>query len=282
MAGQGGSRNRRDEETLAVLAGETRDKDKAAVRRFEIKKIVADAVMEAANAVSRTADKISRIASFRYGNPPPEAGFHSWRAEDTRWIPPGGIGGGAVWVPRNSAGAGTWLAMTAGGGEGQNTPRAFLSTTSSNPQDWGLWREVYHQGSVLGGVSFGENGEPDGALFQTIGDATGYATLFASGLMIQVEDLEPLVFSTPDVVNRTWSFRRPFIAPPRVFSMIPAVNGGSHVDVDPVGIGHAFVNVLNETQARVGLRRSWGAPNFIASSSVSGMSAMAIGAWGVP
>lgn len=280
MTGQAGSRNRRDEETLAVLAGQTKDKRRSAVRHDEIGTLIDAAVAKAVASISRSEGSLSRIETFRYPSKPPAPGAHSWKMGDTEW-PPAGGGGGALWIPRNSAGAGSWLAMTAAGGSGDTNPRAFISTTSSDPSNWGRWREIYHQGSILGPVGF-EAGEPNGGLIHAIGDANGWVQMFASGLMIAEERLQPLTFNTADVLRREWTFRVPFIAPPGVYPSIPAVSGGSHVDVDPVGIGHAFVSVPDGDSAMVALRRSYGAPAFVSTSSVAGMRAVAVGAWGVP
>lgn len=274
------NRSRYDEEELAVLAGRTKNRGRSAVRHDELDAAISAAVSKAVSGLLKDEDTLSRLETFRYADQPPAAGAYSWKIGDTQWPPTGG-GGGALWIPRNAAGAGSWLAMVAAGGTGDTVPRAFLSTTSSSPQDWGRWREVYHQGSVLGRVSFA-GGEPTGALIYTEADENGWVQMFASGLMIAEESLPPLVYATGDVLRRLWTFRVPFIAPPGVYPSIPAVNGASHVDVDPVSIGHAFANVDTGLSAFVALRRSYGAPAFVPSSSVAGVRALAVGAWGVP
>lgn len=274
------NRSRYDEEELAVLAGRTKNRGRSAVRHDELDAAISAAVAKAVSGLLQDEDTLTRLETFRYADRPPAPGAHSWKIGDTQWPPTGG-GGGALWIPRNAAGAGSWLAMVAAGGTGDTNPRAFLSTTSSAPNDWGRWREIYHQGSILGPVRF-DAGEPSGGLIYTAGDANGWVQMFASGLMIAEEKLPPLTFATADTLRQLWTFRVPFIAPPGVYPLIPAVNGASHVDVDPVGIGHAFVNVDTGLSAFVALRRSYGAPAFVSTSSVAGVRALAIGAWGSP
>lgn len=275
-------RSRIAEEQAAVLAGKTRNKDDSAVRWGELPAAVAKIVDAILKAKSDVVERMERMASFRFSGSL-IGGLYSWAVGDTEYPPSVGQGGGALWLPRNNDGrVGTWIAADAGGSD--NQPRLFASATSGTPGDWSRFFEILTMAGLLKPVAF-EGGYPSGGAQNIIQNANGRAYRFASGLQICVQDALPaFTFSTADVLRAAWTFPAPFIAAPRplVFPILPSVVGASHVDVDPVGIGYGFANMTDPASTFVSLRRSYGAPAFISTSSVSGGGAIAIGLWGTP
>lgn len=276
------TRSRIAEEEAAVLSGKTRNKDEAAVRWKDLPAAVA----KIAESVMRTKDavvaRVPRLESFRFAGEL-AAGFYSWATEKTSFPPPVGRAGGALWMPRNEEGIGTIIASATSGSE--NRPRIFAASTSGKADDWSRWFEFLTMSGVLQPVSF-ESRYPAGGIFETIdGGANGMAYRFASGLQVCVNhELPPFTFNSADTLRVLWTFPAPFLAAPRpvVLPIIPSVVSSSHVDVDPVSIGHGYANMTDPLSAFVALRRSHGAPAFVSTSSVSGGAAIALGLWGAP
>lgn len=225
-------------ERLGVLLGDRGNKDMTAVRRGELTDLVVKVIERREKEMSEASAKFDdpgdddapRIETFQpdrvTGNF--DAGFYAWGGA-TSWRPPVGVGGGAVYVPRNDQ-TGMWLAAASWGGRGNNIPRAFLKNGSGTIDDFGAWREVYHEANVVGPVQIGPDGFPIGAVIESNvtdpGAANGRYIRFADGT--QIVRFGPAVSGLAIGTSyyggfrsayQDWNFLVPFASTPQV---IPA------------------------------------------------------------
>lgn len=182
-----GARDRAIEERVGILLGERGDRKNAAVRVKDLPKLVAEIIekMEREKAAAAPPDE-AEFGTVDFHDSSADAGFNAWGTA-TRWRPPNGRAGPAVLMKRRS-GAGVWIAAEASGGRGNNEPKFWLKGSSGQAGDFGPWREVYHQSSIVGAVSMDAGGIPDGAIIETNAGAAsapnGRYVRFADGHQI--------------------------------------------------------------------------------------------------
>ncbi len=156
------------------------------------------------------------------------AGFYTWSAGSD--FAPGLQGGGAIRLDR-STDRGTWIAALNGGGLGVNEPLIYASGTSGSSGDYGPWRKLYHEGSILGTVSQ-SGGLPTGAVIERGSNANGEFVRFADGTQIcwLVVNMGPrLAFGVGSytdpyrTASSAWAF-------PAAFSVAPNYQGSAVVN----------------------------------------------------
>lgn len=214
-----GMHERGQDERLRGLLGLTKNKAEAAVTVGTLERRVLDILkrVEAQKAAGEavTTDDLAagdRVTSFR--DPEMKSGFFTW-ALNTLWKPPAGTAGPALRMRRN-ANAAAWLAAATWGGRGNNEPRLWAMGSSNDPGDFGPWREMYHEGNIVGPVASNTDGIPQGAIIETGANANGRYVKFADGTMLcswgghaglAATGGGPTIYTSAD---GTWTFPAPF------------------------------------------------------------------------
>lgn len=258
-------------ERLGVLLGDRgpSSKDQVAVRRGELTSMVIEIIearekkqseSAAALASADDEDDTARIPTFHADpvNGVYPADFYSWGLS-TFWKPPVGNGGGAAYLPRNSL-TGLWLASASWGGRGNNLPRLFLKNGSGVSDDFGVWREVYHEANIVGPCQIGPENIPIGSVIESnVGEANppnGRYLRLADGT--QICRFGPTVSSLPIGTSyyggfrcpyQTWTFPVPFAATPQVFPHCTDAFGATKGAVSLVDAQFAATAVTSQTAA---------------------------------
>jgi hypothetical protein len=100
------------------------------------------------------------------------------------------------------------IATTAGGSTGLLYIRAFDGAS------WGAWRQIYHQGSILGTVSQ-TGGTPTGALMEYGTNANGAYWRYAGGMQVCTYSTG-LITGDGGVKQELWNYPADFIEVPRI------------------------------------------------------------------
>ena len=257
----GSAGNRAVEERLGVLLGERGKKSDAAVRHGQLGDLVADILNQIERDKAKVAppDDAETQGTLDFHDPSLEAGAYGWGSA-TRWRPPGGRAGPALLMRRRS-GSGFWLAAEASGGRGRNEPRAWFKGSSGAAEDFGNWREVYHQASILGTVGITTGGIPSGAVIETNAlDASapnGRYVRFADGHQIcRLSVAFNAAISTAFMGGfrsavQTWTFAKPFQIQPLVIAAASGLTAfGAVVEtVDVTTAGAAVTAVTSQSAA---------------------------------
>lgn len=275
------SRAKNTLEASEVLAGERGDPGDRAVRLNEIggivRKILAEEAARLASLVSESAEVIPTFHDSDV-----KAGFFPWQlAGDynrptTLYPPPVGLGGGAIFLER-APGVGTFLAAVAAGVA--NDPRLFAKTTGSNPDTWGIWREIFTEANVNGVVVWGEDGKPQGALWTEFASPSGGVALrCANGYQIAFKTDIKVTQASAERLATTWTYAANFTAAPFAVVTCPGSAGGifTGVSVDHIGRTGATPTA---SLCTVELRRDGAAPAFAPGAEVEGVMAFAVGRW---
>lgn len=264
-------------ETLDGVRG-LEGRPERAVRLREFRSLLEKTLREIAEDDARNNPQESGlIQSFH--EPDRATGFYQWGLRlGSLFPPPAGLGGGAAFLARNELGVGTWLAAIADGGPNSHDPLLFIKSTSGQPNDYGVWREIFHERNINGPVSFGEDGIPLGAIAQKIENANGLAYRFAIGLQVCIRTNLSLAYLNSAVVQATWTFPAAFAAQPAISLILPAA-GGSYTGIASTDVGSAYCG-LGLSSSDLGYRRAQGAANFPAGAQITGVMGIAIGAWG--
>ena len=281
-----GQAQRRSDEELQILAGMRGVEGRRAVRHDELREAVLAILQEEAEKAARVealdTDQQEQIADFR--EKARRAGLYAWQLSsrfnrpNTLNPPPAGVGGGALFLERD-VGVGTFIASNADGERGDNETRLFTMSTSGTADDWGQWREILTQDSILGQVLMGTDGLATGALFQTISNSNGTVVRLASGLQIafRVGGLTA-TRADGDRLEATWSYPAAFSSAPAVFASLPSTINGSYTGLSAMDVGAIAANP-GSGSVDLAVRRDVGAPAYAVGASVTNISAFAIGSW---
>ncbi len=258
------------DERLGVLLGERGDPSQAAVRRADLDKILQDAFTRYFGETEDAAEK--PIGSFNSVGDL-ETGFHTWDLATT-FKPPIGGGGPAMLMKRNET-VGAWLAAWTGPGDRELS--LFARGQSWNANQYGNWRELYHEGNIIGGCSFADDGKPLGAIFQLIENGGGVCLRFASGLQVCYQKDQTVFRTSNDTLQRTWFYASVFSTPPVAWPVIPALPRGVFT------IATAIQTAIPSSEPAVDqcvmtLRRASGT-NYAVGAQLTNVDFIAVGKW---
>lgn len=271
-------------EKIRVLLGETGAQGDHAVRRSELTTLVADIAGKVLESLLGEGEELAAAAvgeyvdDFHNGERP--SGFYTWNTKSLS-RPLSARGGPAIYLQRNS-GVGAWLAASSDLSSERDKAKLFLKNSQGgggnnfNP----LWREMFHQGNLLGAVALLSDGSTTGAVWEVIENASGTAIRCANGYQIAYSTDLTLEQVTSATLEETWTYPATFSENPILLPMLP--HGiGSFTDVDRGTIGHWEVgNQIALYSGLIRIRAVPGSAAWAATAEVRDVAAVAIGKWG--